>query len=126
MEKPELKSVIGQIVCIFKKNDVNYLQSKYIFKEVRQELDLKASKGRNKGSVKRLPRTEYEAFLKAAYSKKNNTGLMMQLLYDTGARVSEFTDFQAEDIMLDEMRITIREGKGGKRREVPIEPHLIP
>ena len=125
MEKPELKPIIGQIARIFKKHEINYLQSKYIFKEVRQELLLKAPKGRNRGSVKRLSRAEYENFLNTAYKKSGKTGLMMQVLYRTGARVSEFAKFDVEDIMIEELRITIKEGKGSKRREVPIEPHLF-
>jgi site-specific recombinase XerD len=124
MEKPELKPVIGQIARIFKKHDINYLQSKYIFKQVRKELHLTAPRKRGKGTVKRISRKEYQDFVNAAYEKSSLTGLMMQTLYETGTRVNEFTNLNADDIMIEEKRITIREGKGDKRREVPIEEHL--
>lgn len=39
---------------------------------------------------------------------------------ETGTRVSEFINIRVEDISLAERVITIEEGKGGKRREVPI------
>jgi integrase len=49
---------------------------------------------------------------------------MMQALLETGARVSEFVALRVEDISLIERVVIIENGKGGKRREVPIRPEL--
>ena len=49
---------------------------------------------------------------------------MMQTLLETGTRVSEFVALRVEDVSLAERVVTIEEGKGGKRREVPIHPEL--
>ena len=48
----------------------------------------------------------------------------MQTLLETGTRVSEFTALHVEDVSLAERTVTIDEGKGGKRREVPIRAEL--
>jgi site-specific recombinase XerD len=120
-----LQPLIKKIAKLFRDGQVNYLQSKHIFKEVRKVNHLKAPKKRGRGTVIRLSRKEYELFINAAFDKSPYTGLMMQTLYETGARVDEFTNLNADDLMLEERRITIREGKGDKRREVPIEEHLL-
>lgn len=49
---------------------------------------------------------------------------MMRTLLETDARVSAFVALQVEDVSLAERVITIEDGKGGKRREVPIRPEL--
>lgn len=45
---------------------------------------------------------------------------MLQTLLETGARASELVQLKVEDVNLAERVITIRHGKGDKRREVPI------
>ena len=49
---------------------------------------------------------------------------MMQVLLETGTRVSEFVDLRVEDVSLAERAVVIEDGKGGKRREVPMRPEL--
>jgi integrase/recombinase XerD len=49
---------------------------------------------------------------------------MLQTLLETGARTSELVHLRIEDVSLAERVITIRQGKGGKRREVPIRRDL--
>lgn len=123
MNTPGFKHIIDLIAKNFAKENVSYSQSQYIFKEVRKKLELKPEK-KNRGTVKRLSRKEYQNFTKAAYEKSPQTGLMMQTLFETAARVDEFTSLNADDIYFEELRIVIRSGKGNKRREVPIEEHL--
>ena len=91
--------------------------------EKEAEKDDKPEK-KKKGTVKRLSRKEYQDFINAAYEKSSKVGLMMQTLYETAARVDEFTSLNANDVYFNELRIVIRSGKGDKRREVPIEEHL--
>jgi len=124
MKKADFKKIINLISKNFAKQQINYSQSQYIFKEVRKKLELKPEK-RSKGTVKRMSRKEYQDFINAAYEKSSKVGVMMQTLYETAARVDEFTSLNANDIYLDEMRIIIKKGKGSKRREVPIEEHLV-
>jgi integrase/recombinase XerD len=64
------------------------------------------------------------AFLDQAYAQSGRTGLMLQTLLETGARASELVQLRVEDVSLGERVITIRHGKGDKRREVPIRREL--
>src|SRR3954471_21551838 len=66
-------------------------------------------------------------FCNQAYARGGRTGLLLQTLLETGARVSEFVQIRTEDVSLAERVIVIRRGKGGKggkRREVPIRREL--
>jgi len=85
---------------------------------------LKPKPSRNKGTVKRLSRAELESFINAVFDKSAKVGLMMMVLYETGCRVSEFCELKFDDIYFQEMKIIIRNGKGDKRREVPISKSL--
>ena len=57
-------------------------------------------------------------------AQDGRTGLMLQTLLETGARASELVQLRVDDVSLVERVITIRQGKGGKRREVPIRRDL--
>jgi integrase/recombinase XerD len=118
------KAIAKQVARIFRKHGISYEQSKNIFKEVRQELDLKPKPSQNKGTVKRLSRAELESFINAAFDKSAKVGLMMMVLYETGCRVDEFCNLETEDIYFQEMKIVVKSGKGDKRREVPISKSL--
>ena len=50
--------------------------------------------------------------------------MMLQTLLETGVRASELVQLRVEDVSLIERVVTIRPGKGGKRREVPIRRDL--
>ena len=63
-------------------------------------------------------------FLDQAYAQGGRTGLMLQTLLETGARASELVQLRVEDVSLAERVMTIRQGKGSKRREVPIRRDL--
>jgi integrase/recombinase XerD len=54
---------------------------------------------------------------------RHRTILMM--LYSTGVRCSELCHFRPEDIDKERMVVRIRQGKGGKDREVPLSPKLL-
>ncbi len=89
----------------------------------RQRAGLRAPPER-RGGVDRLTVEEELRFLDQAYTRDGRTGLMLQTLLETGARASELVQLRIEDISLVERVVTIRQGKGGKRREVPIRRDL--
>jgi integrase len=60
----------------------------------------------------------------AILTSSGRTGLMLQTLLETGVRASELVLPRVEDVSLIERGITIRQGKGGKRREMPIRRDL--
>jgi integrase len=49
---------------------------------------------------------------------------MLMTLYSTGVRRAELCQLKVEDIDGDRMIIHIRQGKGGKDRDVPLDPKL--
>lgn len=111
------------IAAILAREGVDYAQSKAVFKAARQHAGLCAPAER-RGSIDRLTVEEELRFLDQAYGQDGRTGLMLQTLLETGARVSELVQLRIEDVSLAERVITIRQGKGGKRREVPIRRDL--
>jgi integrase/recombinase XerD len=111
------------IAAILAREGIDYAQSKAVFKAARQRAGLRAPTER-RGGVDRLTVEEELRFLDQAYGQDGRTGLMLQTLLETGARVSELVQLKVEDISLAERMVTIRQGKGGKRREVPIRRDL--
>ena len=71
-----------------------------------------------------LLQTEYRAMLHAASDHIRNTAIM-QILLQTGIRVSELCALRLEDIDLDGRRLRVRQGKGKKDREIPLETNAI-
>jgi site-specific recombinase XerD len=65
---------------------------------------------------------EVSRLIDAANTPYHRTLLMTA--YGTGARRAEIVNLQISDIDRSMMRIHIREGKGGKDREVPLSPTL--
>ena len=111
------------IAAILAREGIDYAQSKAVFKAARQRAGLCAPAER-RGGIDRLTVEEELRFLDQAYGQDGRTGLMLQTLLETGARVSELVQLRIEDVSLAERVITIRQCKGGKRREVPIRRDL--
>ena len=115
--------VADAIAAILTREGLDYTQTKAVFKAARQRAGLTPPKER-RGAPARLSLEEELRFLDQAYAQGGQVGLMMQTLLETGARVSEFVALRIGDVSLAERVITIEDGKGGKRREVPIRPEL--
>ena len=118
-----LERIATAVAAILAREGVDYLQSKAVFKAARQKAGLTAPPDR-RGGVDRLLLEEELRFIDQAYAKGGQTGLMLQTLLETGARVSELVQMRVEDVSLDERVIVVRRGKGGRRREVPIRREL--
>ena len=115
--------VADAVAAILTREGLDYAQTKAVFKAARQKAGLKPPKER-RGAPARLSLEEELRFLDQAYAQSGQVGLMMQTLLETGARVSELVALRVGDVRLAERVITIEDGKGGKRREVPIRPEL--
>jgi len=66
---------------------------------------------------------EVARLIDSAANLRHRTILMT--LYSTGARCSELCHLKPEDIDKERMVVRIRQGKGGKDREVPLSPKLL-
>ena len=70
-----------------------------------------------------LSREEVARLIACASNLRHRTILMS--LYSTGMRRAELCRLRTEDIDKERMVIRIRQGKGGKDREVPLSPKLL-
>ncbi len=109
---------IRRVAKILRDGNYTYDQSKDLFKAARQRVGLQVSK-QKKGSVDRLTKDEFEAFLNTAYSRSGVHGLLIRTLLETGSRVSAFCRMRVEDISFSELEIRITD-KGDKTRDIPI------
>jgi site-specific recombinase XerD len=87
----------------------------------RDDLPLPRSSRRQLPTV--LSREEVARLIDAAPNLRYRTILMG--LYSTGMRRSELCHLRVEDIDSQRMVIHIRQGKGGKDRDVPLSPKLL-
>jgi integrase/recombinase XerD len=111
------------VAAILVREGLDYAQSKAVFKAARQQAGLRAPPARRSG-VDRLTVEEELRFLDQAYARDGRTGLMLQTLLETGLRASELVQLRIEDVSLAERVVIVRQGKDGKRREVPIRREL--
>lgn len=118
-----VERISDSVADLLVREGLDYNQTKAVFKAARKKAGLKPPPGR-KGAVQRLSLEEELRFIEQAYAKDGRTGLMMQVLLETGARASEFADLRVEDVGFSERLVVVRSGKGGKRREVPIRREL--
>ncbi|TGO04585.1 site-specific tyrosine recombinase XerD [Serinibacter arcticus] len=101
--------------------------------EGRAEAD-PASEVRPPSSTKRLPKAisvaEVEALLEAASADEGPAGLrdraLLELLYSTGARITEAVSLAVDDVDLDAATPLVRVfGKGRRERIVPLGSHAV-
>ncbi|MDA8049044.1 MAG: tyrosine-type recombinase/integrase [Rhodospirillales bacterium] len=118
-----IQRAVAAVATVLVREGIDYAQSKAVFKAARARARLHAPLARRSG-VARLSVEEELRFLDAAYARDGRVGLMLQTLLETGARTSSLVQLRVEDVSLAERVITIRSGKGGKRREVPIRREL--
>ena len=115
--------VADEIADTLLREGIDYVQSKAVFRAARIKAGLHAPK-ETRNAPARLTLEEQLRFIDAAYARNDRIGLMVQTLLETGTRVSEFVALRVEDVGLGERTITVENGKGGKRREIPIRAEL--
>ena len=118
-----IERVSGEIADILLREGIDYAQTRAVFKAARAKAGLKAPREK-RAAPARLTIEEQLRFIDAAYARGGRAGLMVQTLLETGARVSEFAAIRVEDVSPGERTIAIENGKGGRRREVPIRTEL--
>jgi site-specific recombinase XerD len=64
------------------------------------------------GTVQRLDYPEVERLIRSAYGDSSANGVMIEILFLTGARVNEFVHIRVEDLHLDDESMRKKNGKG--------------
>lgn len=118
-EEAKFKNSIRGIVKILRAGHFDYNETKYIIKEARQSLALKAPKNK-KGIREHLSKEEAERIINCAYEKKGKYGLLVKTLLFTGTRVDEFVNIKVSNVYISDNKIFLEKPKGDKPRYVPI------
>ena len=111
-------ALVGQIARLVRKAGLDYDGWRYVAKRVREACDLTPGK---KG--RKLPRVltadEFRNFY-AVVDRADDVQhtLMLRLLFYTAVRVSELCGIEVADVDLENCKIRINQGKGGKDRYV--------
>ena len=113
-QNPDFQKLINHISLLFRKEGINYQQSKYIIEEVRKKNELKQEK--KKATLPEIPsKKEIEDLLNIALENNYTHYLAIRLMITTGLRVSELINIKCQDVYLHERKIFIKEGKTGSR-----------
>lgn len=97
--------------------DYNYV--KKIFEHVRLELNLKGTAKSKKKLPELLSKEEIQNFYEAVWKgSKGPHMILVKLLLFTGIRNAELANIKLSDVELDDFKVRINSGKGGKDRYV--------
>ena len=110
--------VIGQIVRLGHKERLDYADFLYVCQQARRKLGLRKPK-----KDRKLPRLLPEADLKRFFRILQECGdlqheIMLKLLFYTAVRVSELVGIRVQDVDIQQCKIFINQGKGGKDRYI--------
>jgi integrase/recombinase XerD len=110
--------LVARIVRLVRKHGLSYGDWQYVARRVRNRCDLHPAK-----KSKKLPRVltadEFRRFYRIVDQADNvQHALMLRLLFYTGVRVSELCNLRVEDVDLENCKIRVNQGKGGKDRFV--------
>lgn len=116
--KSQKARLIAQVSRLVRKIGLDYDGWRYVSKHVRKKCDLQPAKKR-----RTLPRVlnadEFRRFYKIVDQADDvQHALMLRLLFFTGVRVSELCSMQVAEVDLENHKIRIEQGKGGKDRYV--------
>ena len=113
------KEMANQIVKLLKKQRPDAQYVKKVFQYVRESLDLKGGTVQTKKLPELMTEDELKRFYEAVWKGFNRSHMvMLKLLLFTGIRNDELVNLTLQDVDLDQMRLRINQGKGGKDRYV--------
>jgi integrase len=110
--------IVSEIARIVRKHGLDYQGWRYIAKKVRQKCDLRpAKKGRKLPRI--LTADDFRRFYRVVDQADDvQHALMLRLVFYTAVRVGELCRIEVADIDLENCKIRIEQGKGGKDRFV--------
>ncbi|MGA2620206.1 MAG: tyrosine-type recombinase/integrase [Thermoguttaceae bacterium] len=110
--------IVSEIARIVRKHGLDYQGWRYIAKKVRQKCELRpAKKGRKLPRI--LTADDFRRFYRIVDQADDvQHALMLRLVFYTAVRVGELCRIEVADIDLENCKIRIEQGKGGKDRFV--------
>lgn len=125
MERTPPKEMAGQIVKLLRKQRPDPSYVKRVFQYVREDLSLTGVAVQEQQLPELLTHEELNRFYRAVWNCFNRTHVvMLKLLLFTGIRNAELVNLNLDDVDLDQTRIRIKQGKGGKDRYVLFPPYF--
>src|SRR3989344_5320707 len=119
------EEIIKKLTRILRREHVNYEETKYIFKAVRDKLELKPITSQFQ-LPKFLSYEEVQKLIETAYKTKYVYGLLIKTLFITGIRVSEISNLKLEDLFLSENKIKVVQEKGKDANiNKKVTPHIL-
>lgn len=120
-----LAGIVSETVRLWRKHHLGYDQTKYVVEQSRRQLKLQPL-GVRRRTVDRLDKSEVERLIRGAYQSHNKYGLMIKILFLSGARVDEFVHIRVEDLHLDgdPPQLYLSHCKKESNRYVPVLPTL--
>ncbi|OGH97658.1 MAG: hypothetical protein A2X43_14065 [Candidatus Margulisbacteria bacterium GWD2_39_127] len=115
--KSDKAKLIKQIAATCRKEHFDYEDIKYIFRRVREELEVRPAR-----KSKALPDIMTDEELKQFFSTIDKVNIihsiLFRLMYYTGMRISELCNVRLADIDIEACKIKVVQGKGSKDRTV--------
>ncbi len=119
------KEMADQIVKLLGKQRPDAQYVKKVFQYVRESLGLKGGTVRTKKLPELMTEDELKRFYEAVWKGFDRSHMvMLKLMLFTGIRNDELVNLTLQDVDLDQMRIRINQGKGGKDRYVLFPPYF--
>ena len=120
------KEMANQIVKLLGKQRPDAQYVKKVFQYVRESLGLKGGTVRTKKLPELMTEDELKRFYEAVWKGFDRSHMiMLKLMLFTGIRNDELVNLTLQDVDLDQMRIRINQGKGGKDRYVLFPPTFV-
>jgi integrase/recombinase XerD len=122
-ETKETRTLIDNIKDLVMKAHVTPTTLRYIFKQVRNETQLIVPKHSESLPGYFTPADAWH-LIETARAISDTHSLLVQILIETGLRISELHDLDLRDIDMSDNKLYVRAGKGGKDRYVPIGSNI--
>ena len=113
------RRLIGELLPIVVKHQPSPEQLRYVFKQLREQTGIKRP-SRPQALPKFYSPAEIYALLEGAAKCSPKHRLLVDMLLQSGLRISEFHKLDLRDLYPDQHQLAVLGGKGGKDRMIPL------
>ena len=102
-----LRTLIERTEALWKEHGLDYDEIRYVTREIRRRLNIERPNGHANGSPKPLTTEEVRGLLDSARTTSGERGLLVLVLLESGARVSEFVTLKSEDFLAERSALRV-------------------